>query len=127
MSNPATVADVEGRWLFDVAMPATDKVQQWLDAAWRELLSRDASIDTRLTAGTLAAADVTDVVVAMTLRVLGNPGGKRQESIDDYSYTRDSSVAAGALYVSDDELARLRATYTGKTRGSVRLVAYGDL
>lgn len=127
MSNPATAADVEDRWLFDAAVPDALKLQTWLDAAWRELLRRDRTIDTRLTAATLDPDDVTDVVVAMTLRVLGNPEGKKQEAIDDYSWTRDAAVSAGALYVTDAELASLAATLTTGTRHSVRLIAYGEL
>ena len=127
MANPATPADVEDRWLFDAPVPDFAKLQTWLDAAWREILRRDRTIDTRLTAGSLVAADVTDVVVAMTLRVLGNPEGKKQEAIDDYSWTRDAAVSAGALYVTDAELASLAAPRTTGTRNSVRLIAYGEL
>lgn len=126
MSNPATVSDISDRWLFEAPVPDATKVQTWLDAAYRLLLLQDRTIATRLAADTLDEADVIDVVTAMTLRVLGNPQGKRQESIDDYAWTRDSAVSAGALYVSDSELAGLAAPYTGVTRGSVRLVAYGD-
>lgn len=126
MANPASSADVEARWLFDSPVPEAGKVQEWLDAAWRMLLSRDRTIDTRLTAGSLLATDVVDVVVAMAMRVLGNPQGKRQESIDDYSYTRDSAVSAGTLYVTDAELASLADITTGGRRNSVRLVVYGD-
>jgi len=127
MTNPATPADIEDRWLFDSPVPDAAKLQTWLDAAWREILRRDRTIDTRLTAGSLVAADVTDVVVAMTLRVLGNPEGKKQEAIDDYSWTRDAAVSAGALYVTDAELASLAAPRTTGTRNSVRLIAYGEL
>jgi len=35
--------------------------------------------------------------------VLSNPGGVYQESVDDYSYTRDRAVSSGLLYISDDE------------------------
>lgn len=124
MSNPATTSDVVDRWLYESPVPADVKVQSWLDAAWRELLRRDRTIETRLTAGTLAADDVTDVVVAMTLRVLGNPEGKKQEAIDDYSWTRDGSVSSGLLYVTAAELGSLAAT--GVRNNSVRLVIYGD-
>jgi hypothetical protein len=43
----------------------------------------------------------------MVLRVLSNPGGKLEERQDDYQYRLDSAVSSGALYLSDDELARL--------------------
>ncbi|WNI16619.1 hypothetical protein [Actinacidiphila sp. ITFR-21] len=43
------------------------------------------------------------VCCAMVLRVVLNPEGKRQQSIDDYSYTTDSSRSTGELYLSDGE------------------------
>jgi len=48
------------------------------------------------------------VACAMVLRVLTNPNGKRQESIDDYSYTVDSSRSRGEVYLSEDEEDELR-------------------
>jgi hypothetical protein len=127
MPNPVTTSDLSARWLFDTPIPSDDKLQAKLDDAWRHLLSRDRGVEGRLTAGTLAVDDVVTVVSAIALRVLGNPAGKRQESIDDYSWTRDNAVSAGEMYVTDDELRMLAPTYTSTTRGSVRLVAYGDL
>lgn len=124
MPNPATPADVTVRWLYDFPVPSDATVQAWLDDAWLYLLARDRTIEARLTAGTLATADVVRVVAAMAMRVLGNPQGKRQEAIDDYSWTRDSAVSAGLLYVTPEELASL-AVAGGRTN-SVRLVAYGD-
>ena len=124
MPNPAITADVAVRWLYDAPLPAEETVQAWLDDAWLHLLSRDRTIETRLTAETLAEADVVRVVAAMAMRVLGNPQGKRQEAIDDYSWTRDSAVSAGLLYVTAEELASLAAA--GGRTNSVRLVAYGD-
>ncbi|MFB7739574.1 Gp19/Gp15/Gp42 family protein [Streptomyces sp. NPDC056112] len=53
------------------------------------------------------------VCCAMVLRVLRNPEGKRQESIDDYSYTIDSSRSAGELYLTDNEAAELQPSRTG--------------
>lgn len=126
MSNPVTPSDVAARW-----RPLTDaeiiQVGHLLDDAWALLKSRDTTIDARTTTGTLDAGLLRVVECAMVLRVMRNPEGKRQESIDDYSWTRDNAVSSGLLYVSDDELALLRAPYTKTTRGSVRLVAYGDL
>lgn len=55
----------------------------------------------------LIAAVVVQVLCAMVMRVINNPEGKYQESGDDYSYSRDSAVSTGALYVSADELALL--------------------
>lgn len=54
------------------------------------------------------------VISAMVIRVLQNPDGILSETIDDYTYRRDSAVSSGALYVSDAELDQLRAP--GKRR-----------
>lgn len=124
MPNPATTADLVYLWLYEQAIPVDATVQAWLDRAWRHLLSRDRTIEARLADATIAEADVIDVVTAMALRVLGNPEGKRHESIDDYSWTRDTAAARGLLYVTPEELASL-AVSGGRTN-SVRLVAYGD-
>jgi len=127
MSNPVTTTDLAARLGRALTADETTQANALLADAWAILTARDATIDTRLTASTLDAGLVVAVVCAMVLRVLRNPDGKRQEAIDDYSWTRDTSIAAGSLYVSDDELALLAAPYTGTTRGSVRLVAYGEL
>jgi hypothetical protein len=126
MTNPATPADVTSAWLYDFAQPSDGIVQDWLDRAWRLLLSKDRTIESRMADASLATEDVVDVVTAMTLRVLGNPQGKRQESIDDYSWTRDNAVSAGLLYVSDDELNMLKVPGAVRRTRSVRLVAYGE-
>lgn len=126
MTNPATPSDVTAAWLFDEPQPSDTIVQDWLDRAWRLLLSKDRTIETRLADASLPTEDVVDVVTAMALRVLGNPQGKRQESVDDYSYTRDSAVSAGLLYVTDDELNMLKVPGAARRTRSVRLVAYGD-
>lgn len=55
-----------------------------------------------------------DVVVMVeadaVARVLRNPGGVYQESIDDYSYTRDREVSSGRLYITEDEWELLLTT-----------------
>ena len=68
--------------------------------------------------------DVVRVLSSAVIRVLKNPDGKRQESIDDYSWTRDNAVSAGVLYFTDAELNDL-APGAGGTGGafSVNLLA----
>jgi hypothetical protein len=46
----------------------------------------------------------------MVLRVLNNPEGKLQETIDDYTYRLDQSVSTGALYLSDAESSLLTSS-----------------
>lgn len=120
------VADIEDRWR-PLSAAERQVASSLLVDAWAVLVSHDPTIATRITAATLDPALLRTVLVAMVLRVMRNPEGKRQESIDDYSWTLDSAVSTGALYVSADELRLLAAPYTGTTRGSLRLVAYGEL
>jgi hypothetical protein len=127
MSNPVTTSDLAARLGRSLTPAETTLAQALLDDAWAILTARNTTIDARLTAATLDPALVRAVETAMVLRVLRNPDGKKQEAIDDYSWTRDTAISSGALYVSDEELALLSAPYTGTTRGSVRLVAYGEL
>lgn len=113
MPNPATVPDVEFRWrplsADESAVAAT-----LLDDAWSILQVRLPTLAARLAADPI---EVDDNLVRMTLanmviRVLRNVDGKTQESIEDYSYSINQSVAAGYLYVSDDELSVLTPTAT---------------
>jgi hypothetical protein len=57
------------------------------------------------------------VLVDAVVRVLRNPDGKLQESIDDYSYRRADSVADGALYLTDEEWRLLRPECVGDVGG----------
>lgn len=57
-------------------------------------------------------------VASMVIRVLRNPDGYLTETIDDYTYRRDSAVSAGVLYASDDEIAGLRPAPSRRRRGA---------
>lgn len=107
-SNPATTLDIDDRW-----RPLTDAerivAQSLLGDAWLLLKRADATIDLRLDAVTLDAGLVKMVLVEMVKRVLRNPDGNLQESIQDYSYTRDRVSSSGLLTVTDDELEMLAA------------------
>lgn len=123
MPNPATTADVEARW-----RPLSDdeytNAEAFLDDAWWLLLSKRPTLEDDLTAGTVTEGNVVRVVSAMVLRILKNPDGKSEESIDDYRYRRDALMASGLLTVTPDELADITP---GRRRSrSVRLVAYAD-
>lgn len=105
-ANPALPADVEARWRpLSVAEMAV--VAVLLEDAWLILKARISGAEARLDAATLSPQLVVAVEAAMVLRVMRNPDGLRQESIDDYSWTRDNAVSSGLLYLSDDELAML--------------------
>lgn len=126
MPNPATTADLAARWrplgADEDAVGAT-----LLDDAWRMLKRAVVNVE----AGIDADADYSDeavrVLASAVLRVLKNPEGKRQESVDDYSYTRDSTQATGTLYFTSEELGALASTR--RTRAfsfSVLPVGYPD-
>jgi hypothetical protein len=61
------------------------------------------------------------LVAGIVIRVLRNPDGYLTETIDGYTYRRDSAVSAGLLYVSDDELNQLRPTVRPR-RGAFTIV-----
>lgn len=107
MANPATVADIESRWR-PLSTQETTNAQTFLDDAWVMLKRRMAvtgvDIEAEIATDADLSADVVRVLCAAVLRVLKNPDGKRQESIDDYSWTRDEAVSAGLLYLDDGDL-----------------------
>lgn len=125
MPNPATISDIEDRFRV---LTAAERVnaEAYLEDAWWLLTGRLPALEANLTAGTVKVGNVVRVVSAMVIRVLRNPEGKLEESIDDYRYRRDSLVSSGVLSVTDAELADLTPGSTRRT-GSVRLVAYGEL
>lgn len=104
MPNPATIVDLENRWRPLADQEITNALA-YLDDAWWLLTTRRPTLEADITAGTVLEGNVVRVVSAMVLRVLRNPEGKVDESIDDYRYRRHELVASGVLHVTDDELA----------------------
>lgn len=106
MPSPATISDLIERSF----RPLTEAEQQvgavMLEDAWNLILTHRPHAADRITEPTYRAL-VVQVQCAMVLRVIKNPEGYLSEQIDDYQYRRDSAVSAGALYVSDAELALL--------------------
>jgi hypothetical protein len=98
----ATLADLADRLGRDLAAAETRQATALLDDATAVILDRFPQYETAPTAVS------TKVSCAMVLRVLRNPEGRRQESIDDYSYTIDSSRSTGEIYLSDSEAEELR-------------------
>jgi signal transduction protein with GAF and PtsI domain len=123
MTNPATVDDVEIRFR---PLSATERLtaEVLLGDAWVMLLGRRPSLEADMTAGKVALAAVVRVLANMVIRVLRNPDGYLQESIDDYTYRRDAVVSTGLLHLTPDELADITP---GRARNrSIRLTVYGD-
>jgi hypothetical protein len=106
VTNPATTADLESRWR-PLTTQQTVNGQTFLDDAWGILRRRIPTLEAAMAdpdTGADLTAEVVRIMATAVLRVMKNPDGKRQESIDDYSWTRDQAVSAGLLYFSDLEL-----------------------
>lgn len=107
-TNPAQTGDIEARWR-PLTSAETIVADALLADAWLLLKKADATIETRLDADpvTLDSGLVKIVLVEMVKRVLRNPDGITQESIQDYSYTRDRANSSGLLTVTDEDLVLL--------------------
>ncbi|TXS35722.1 hypothetical protein [Streptomyces sp. OR43] len=103
LATPADLADRLGRDLTDVE---DRQAPALLDDATSVIIDRFPRY------ATVSTAVSKKVCCAMVLRVLRNPNGLRQESIDDYSYTVDSSRSAGEIYLTETEVDELRPPRT---------------
>ena len=126
MSSPATTADLAARWRPLEADEGTVGATLLADA-WRMLKRAVVNVEADVADDTDYSDEVVRVLASAVLRVLKNPEGKRQESVDDYSYTRDSTQSTGTLYFTGEELGALASTR--RTRAfsfSVLPVGYPD-
>nr|DAO15687.1 MAG TPA: hypothetical protein [Caudoviricetes sp.] len=105
--------------VFDVATtlgrPITDPDEQNQILNW--IAKTERIISARL--GDLDALDrqiLADVISEVVARRSRNPDGKRNERIDDYSYTLDAAASAVELTLTDAEWARL--SQDGSTSGA---------
>ena len=103
MTNPATTADLASRWRT-LSTQETTNGTTFLADAWGMLKRRIPTIEASIATDAALSAEVVRVLATAVLRVMKNPDGKRQESIDDYSWTRDQALSAGLLYFTDEEL-----------------------
>jgi hypothetical protein len=122
--NPITTTDLADRWRPLTADEET-VAQALLDDAWAVLLAQVPGIEARLEAGTLSEALVRKVETAMVLRVLRNPEGWRQWSIDDASFTRDQSLSAGLLYLAPGESAELAPVPSSSASRGAYIISFG--
>lgn len=106
MPSPATISDLIERSFRTLTEAEQQVGAVMLEDAWNLILTHRPHTADRITEPTYRAL-VVQVQCAMVLRVIKNPEGYLSEQIDDYQYRRDSAVSAGALYVSDAELALL--------------------
>lgn len=107
----ATVIDVA----TTLGRPITDQDEQAQITNW--ISKTERIISARL--GDLDALDrqiLADVISEVVARRARNPDGKRNERIDDYSYTLDAAASAVELTLTDAEWARL--SQDGSTSGA---------
>ncbi|MEW2011423.1 Gp19/Gp15/Gp42 family protein [Microbacterium sp. NPDC078814] len=106
MASPATITDLTERSFRPLTEAEKQVGSVLLEDAWNLILTHRPHVADRITEPAFRAL-VVQVQCAMVLRVVKNPDGYLSEQIDDYQYRRDAAVSAGALYVSDAELALL--------------------
>ena len=106
----ATTDDVGISLVRAVTSDEEEFAEGLLERVEAMILRRIPDLATRITTDTGLQAVVVRVEADAVARVLTNPSGVYQESVDDYSYTRDRAVSSGLLYISDDEWADLLTT-----------------
>lgn len=126
MGNPAVYQDVEARWR-PLSTQEQTTAQTLLEDVWRLIKRRIPDVEARIADDSDYGDDVIMVEASAVLRVLKNPDGKRQESIDDYTYIRDRANSAGDLYVSDKEWSLLLGETEGKAFSIDTMPAAVDL
>nr|DAV79559.1 MAG TPA: hypothetical protein [Caudoviricetes sp.] len=102
MADHATVLEVA----VTLGRPITDPEEQKQITNWIEKVER--IIAARL--GDLHRLDpaiLSDVITEVVARRVRNPDGKRNERIDDYSYTLEAAAASAELALTEAEWARL--------------------
>lgn len=118
----ATPDDVEA--LFGVIPEAqADRVDRWLRVASALVRQRVPAIDTQIAAGAVDAGVVADVVAQAVTRGLRNPGGVKSQTTGPFSTTYDDRVAAGFIYLTDDEVLLLGGSIAtaGRRFGTVAI------
>ena len=115
----ATPADVVAAWrpLTDdeetVAGTRLSTTERWIR---QRLLLVGQDLNAEVEADADFRQEVIDVQVEAVMRVMLNPDRVRSESIDDYSVTKDRSIADGQLRITAEEWARLGITTTPPAR-----------
>lgn len=107
----ATVLDVAttlGRPITD--LDEQNQITNWIAKTERIIAARLGDLDA------LDRQILADVISEVVARRARNPDGKRNERIDDYSYTLDAAASAVELTLTADEWARL--SQDGSTSGA---------
>lgn len=112
MADLADVSDVEDMYR-PIPDDETTRVESLIRYASSVVRGRVPAIDRRIASGLLDEQTARDVVAVMVTRALRNPTGVSQETIGPVSYSIDSNVGSGYIYLSDAEAALLAASAGG--------------
>lgn len=109
MENPVDVEalNLPVRLMRAPTAAETELAAVLIGDAWEEVRGRVPTLDARFAAGLVTDGQVLKVISAMVLRILRNPDAIRQWTVDNDSFTRDSAVSAGLLYVTPEDVALL--------------------
>lgn len=106
--------------LYGAMTPAQEQVSKGLlRRASAMVRGRFPDLADRMSAGTLDPMVVGGVVVNMVLRVLRNPDGLRSETVGPFTRSWDTTMAAGLLALSDDDVAALTPAEDEDDTGTV--------
>jgi hypothetical protein len=122
--NPVEVTDIEARWR-SLSATETSVAEAMIDDMWARAQALIPTLSTNMDSGVVSSELARAVLAGAVIRVLRNPEGLRQQQIDDYSYTRDSALSSGGLYLSDEEM-KLLAGSTSRARSMVLGSRFGD-
>ena len=124
--------DVVIRMGRDLATFSTAQVQQiemLLEDAEAMLIARIPALFTQINLSTspVTLPNVIRIEAAAVRRVMLNPGAFGQETIDGWTGVRTAALADGLLYFTDEEWAVLLPTIGVRKRGSVLMIANGEI
>lgn len=128
-TSQATTVDLTSRSLRSLTPVETAWATIRLRDAFTQILTLIPSVGARLDTGTVSDPFnqlVIQVQCSMVLRVLANPDGMLEESINGGDYTRrlDAAISAGALYLSDQERSLLAGS-DASSAGAFTIRPYG--
>lgn len=103
MADYATVADLAAAWR-PLSTAESTRATHWLEVASRRVRRRWPDTDARITAGTLDALDVRDVVVDLVLEVLDGPPVRGARGWSEGSGAESRSVTLATSSGGSDEL-----------------------
>lgn len=124
MTDLASVGDVEDAFgaVSDEIAPRVDQLLRVASAVARQ---KAPGIDDRIAAGTVDALVVAAVVGEVVARALRNRAGVKSQTTGPFSTTYDDRVAAGFVYLTDDEVLLLGGAVASTTTGRLRTVRVG--